>query len=86
VRFANKIRFRRALVRCTSDEYVIVRALSQAEIDSLGEPLPENRSQLALLEQQLSEAAAAEGKTRPGSVQCYDEVIVEGRDLESKAR
>ncbi|MDR1410081.1 MAG: hypothetical protein LBJ12_07465 [Oscillospiraceae bacterium] len=85
VRIGNKIRFRRALVRCAGEDYVIVRALSQAELESLNpDTPPANRSAIAMREQQISEDATAAGKKRPPSVQRYDEVIVEGRNLEKK--
>ncbi|MDR3344417.1 MAG: hypothetical protein LBT21_02305 [Oscillospiraceae bacterium] len=85
VRIGNKIRFRRALVRCSGDDYVVVKALTQAELESLNSDAPAaSRSPIALREQQISDAAKASGKVRPYSLQRYDEVIVEGRNLEEK--
>ena len=79
-----KVYFRRAIVRCAGGDYVIVRALSTGEIESLNEASPGDRSQLALREKQLDEKAEAMDKKRPGSVRRYDRVILEGRDLERR--
>jgi hypothetical protein len=73
-----QVKFRRTLIRCTNEDYVIVRALSSDELESLK---TDNPSSIALREQQLAEAAAQAGKERPSSLQRYDNIIIEGRGL-----
>ncbi|MDR0884178.1 MAG: hypothetical protein LBN05_06210 [Oscillospiraceae bacterium] len=76
VKTGGRVVFRRAIVRCTEGDVVIVRALSNAELTQ--------KTSVALREEELDAAAKKAGKSRPKSLQRYDAVIVNGRDLEKK--